>query len=60
MGSHDFAIIARNEAVNTYSKYLTEKNIKFKVEELGLFKVYWGFSGDQTAINSLRSLIHEN
>lgn len=60
MGSHDFAIIARNEAVNTYSKYLTEKNIKFKVEELGLFKIYWGFTGDQTAINSLRSLIHEN
>ena len=60
MGSHDFAIIAQKEAVNTYSKYLTEKNIKFKVEELGLFKIYWGFSGDQAAINNLRSLIHEN
>jgi len=60
MGNHNFAIIARNKAVNTYSKYLTQMNIKFKVEELGLFRVYWDFSGDQTAINSLRSLIHEN
>jgi len=60
MGSRNFAIIAQKEFVNTYNKYLSEKNIKFKVKELGLFKVYWDFSGDQTAINSLRSLILEN
>ena len=54
-----FAIIAQNDEATTYSNYLLQNKIEFKVDEVRGYKIYWDFSGDQSAINQLRSLIHE-
>jgi hypothetical protein len=60
MKNPDFAIIAKAEAAKTYTNYLRQNNVDFKVDELGRYKIYWGFSGDHILINKLRSLIHGN
>ena len=60
MHKPDFAIIANEEAAKIYSNYLLQKNIDFKADELGGYKIYWEFSGDPIHINKLRMLIHDN
>jgi hypothetical protein len=55
--SSDFAIVAQKKEITIYNEFLLDKEIEFKVEELGGYKVYWGFSGDRGEIDQLRSLV---
>jgi len=55
-----FAIIAPKKEALIYRNYLLQNKIEFKVEEVGAYKVYWEFSGDQVQINKLRLLIRDS
>ena len=57
MGSNNFAVIARGDFAATYSNFLRDSNIQFKLKKIETYKVFWNFSGDATEINKLRSLI---
>ena len=59
-GRFPFAIIAQDNAATVYSEFLEESKIEFKLDEIGGYKIFWRFSGDDGAINKLRSLIVEN
>jgi hypothetical protein len=58
--SFDFAIVAQNKEITIYNEFLLEKQIEFKAEELGEYKIYWDFSGNRDEINQLRSLVSYN
>ena len=55
----NFAIIAQKKESNIYQNYLLKNKIKFKFEEMGEYKIYWEFFGEQVQINKLRSLISQ-
>ena len=55
-----FAIVAQKKQIAIYNEFLLDKKIEFKAEELGGYKIYWEFSGDQGQINKLRSLVPGN
>jgi len=57
MNSSEFAIIAKDNNATTYQNYLQEKRIKFKTTTVSKHEIFWGFSGNDTEINNLRSLI---
>ena len=57
LGSSNFAVISHKNEVPIYQKFLLQNKIRFNVYELAGHEVYWNFSGDQTKINKLRSLI---
>ena len=56
--SPSFAIIAKDKNATVYQNYLHEKRIKFKTMTISGYQTFWDFSGDNTNINRLRSLIH--
>ena len=60
MGSNDFAIIVKadHDDAITYSDFLTANDINFKLNKIGTYKVFWGFSGDSKEVNKLRSLVN--
>ena len=55
-----FAVVAQKKQIAIYNEFLLDKKIEFKAEELGGYKIYWEFSGDQGQINKLRSLVPGN
>ena len=55
-----FAVVAQKKQIAIYNEFLLDKKIEFKAEELGRYKIYWEFSGDQGQINKLRSLVPGN
>jgi hypothetical protein len=55
-----FAVVAQKKQISIYNEFLLDKKIEFKAEELGGYKIYWEFSGDQGQINKLRSLVPGN
>jgi hypothetical protein len=57
LDSFEFAIIAHKKEVAIYDEFLLDKKIKFRVEEVVGYKIYWDFAGDKDQINQLRSLI---
>ena len=57
LNSSNFAIIAQNESVPIYQNFLLQNKIRFKVHKVAGYEIYWDFSGEQTKINVLRSLI---
>ena len=57
MGSNNFAVIASGDFAASYSNFLRDSNIQFKLKKIETYKVFWNFSGDATEINKLRSLI---
>jgi hypothetical protein len=55
--SSKFAIVAQSKEIAIYNKYLLDKKIEFKAEEIGGYIIYWNFSGDPGEIEQLRSLV---
>ena len=60
LNSSNFAVIAQNETVSIYRKFLLQNKIRFKVYKVAGYEIYWEFLGDQTKINMLRSLITQS
>ena len=60
MSADNFAIITVGDSTVTYINFLKDSNIMFKVNKIGIYKVFWNFSGDAAEINKLRSLITDN
>lgn len=60
MGNKEFAIIVKADHDNaiTYSDFLKVSNIQFKLKKIGIYKIFWSFSGDAKEVNRLRSLIN--
>ena len=60
MSADNFAIITEGDATVTYINFLRDSKIQSKVNKIGMYKVFWDFSGDAAEINKLRSLITDN
>jgi hypothetical protein len=60
MSADNFAIITEGDSTVTYITFLKDSNIMSKVNKIGIYKVFWDFSGDAAEINKLRSLITDN
>jgi hypothetical protein len=59
MGSNDFAIIVKADHDNaaTYRNFLKDNDINFKLNKIGVYKIFWSFLGSDAKLNKLRSLI---
>lgn len=52
-----FAIIAKDNHATTYQNYLQENKIEYKTATVSEYEIFWDFSGDDTEVQNLRSLI---
>jgi hypothetical protein len=52
-----FAIIAKDNHATTYQNYLQENKIDYKTATVSEYEIFWDFSGDDTKVQNLRSLI---
>ena len=52
-----FAIIAKDNHATTYQNYLQENKIDYKTATVSEYEIFWDFSGDDTVVQNLRSLI---
>ena len=60
MGSNDFAIIVKADHDNaaTYRNFLKDNDINFKLNKIGVYKIFWSFLGSDAKLNKLRSLVN--
>ncbi len=59
MSNNNFALIAQGNRATIYSNFLIKSNTSFKLRKIGIYNVFWDFSGDAANINKLRSFFQK-